>query len=78
MANGCRQRCGSDWAIAITGIAGPGGATQAKPVGLVYIGLAGPDVQEVHRQIMPGTRDIVRLRASLAAMNYLRLHLLAK
>jgi nicotinamide-nucleotide amidase len=78
MAKGCRQAAGSDWAIAVTGIAGPGGATQAKPVGLVYIGLVGPGVEETHRQIMPGSRDIVRLRSALAAMNYLRLHLLAK
>src|ERR1017187_2609811 len=42
MAKGVRQNLGSTWGIGITGIAGPGGGTSAKPVGLVYIGLVGP------------------------------------
>jgi len=73
MAQGCRQRLGSDWALSITGVAGPGGGSEHKPVGLVFVGLEGPGVSQTHRHIFPGTRDVIRLRASLAALNALRL-----
>ena len=42
LAEGAQRESGSDWGIGITGIAGPGGGSDAKPVGMVYIGLAGP------------------------------------
>ncbi len=76
MALGCLDRFGSDYALSVTGIAGPGGATPQKPVGLVYIALAAKgSTVDVFKNIFPGTREIVRLRASLAAMNHLRLAL---
>ncbi len=79
MAAGCRRRFGSDWAISVTGIAGPAGGTAEKPVGLVYIAIASPDGGvEVHKNIFPGTREIVRLRTSQFALNLVRLALLKK
>ncbi len=76
MAEGCRKRFGADWAVSVTGIAGPGGGSEDKPVGLVYVALTGPAGTTVHRHVLPGSRDLVRLRAALTAMNHLRLALL--
>jgi nicotinamide-nucleotide amidase len=76
MAEGCKKSLGSDWAIGITGIAGPAGGNKDKPVGLVHVALAGPSGTDHHRHIFPGNRQTVRLRASLTALNHLRLALL--
>lgn len=76
MAMGCRKRIGGDHAISITGIAGPGGGSEAKPIGLVYVGLAGAGGVEVHRHVFSGTRAVIRIRSALAGLNYLRLSLL--
>jgi len=76
MAKGARKLLGSDWAISITGIAGPEGGTPEKPVGLVYVGLASAASTQVHRHVLGGTRQIVRMRAALAALNHLRLALM--
>lgn len=64
MAEGVRNKTGATWAIAITGIAGPDGGSEDKPVGLVYTAVAGPDETTVDRNIFPGTRETVRERAA--------------
>lgn len=75
MADGARRVLAADWAIALTGIAGPTGGSDEKPVGLVWIALSGPDGTAVHRHVFPGTREIVRHRSALMALNHLRLAL---
>jgi nicotinamide-nucleotide amidase len=76
MAEGIRKRSGTDFGLAVTGIAGPDGGTEEKPVGLVYIALA-DDVQTQHRKLMlPGDRYLVRWRASQAALDLLRRRLI--
>ncbi|HEV8354885.1 MAG TPA: competence/damage-inducible protein A [bacterium] len=78
MAAGVRGRTGSHVGLAVTGIAGPGGATADKPVGLVFLGLADADGTRTHRLQLgpePGRRG-VRLLAAQAALNWLRLHLI--
>jgi len=77
MAEGLKDRLGCTYALSVTGIAGPTGATADKPVGLVYAGLAGPGPTQVASRQLSGDRQTVRLRASLYAMNMLRLNLLS-
>jgi len=78
MAEGARKLTGSDYALSVTGIAGPDGGTQEKPVGLVYTALAGPDGTRVTRSVHGGDRHMIRTRAALSALNLLRLKLLHK
>lgn len=68
MATGVRQRFGSTWGVAVTGIAGPDGGSPEKPVGTVWFGLAGPRGVEGRRVIFPGSRSEIRARAVQAAM----------
>ncbi len=72
MAAGARRLVGSDWALSVTGVAGPGGGTPQKPVGLVFIGLAGPDgvCSEEHR--LRGDRERVRESSAALALHILR------
>ncbi len=76
MAQGARQRAGADYAIALTGIAGPGGGSEQKPVGLVYIAVDSRDGAEASRHVFSSDRSCVRLRAAQTALNMLRLMLI--
>jgi len=75
MAAGARAASSADFALSTTGIAGPGGGTKAKPVGLCFVGLAAPDGLFVREFTLPGDRETVRLRAVFHALDLLRLHL---
>ncbi|MDR3563543.1 MAG: competence/damage-inducible protein A [Negativicutes bacterium] len=72
MAEGIRSRLGSDIGVAITGIAGPGGATADKPVGLVHIAVAGKNGVEYHVHHFTGQRGSIKQRTASAAINHLR------
>ena len=76
MAEGVKRRAATDFGLSVTGVAGPGGGTPEKPVGLVYISLA-DDAHTEHRRIMlPGDRHLIRWRASQAALDLLRRRLI--
>jgi len=75
MAQGARRKAGADYAISITGIAGPGGGSEQKPVGLVYIAVDSQHGTDTSRHIYSFDRDAVRLRAAQTALNILRLRL---
>ena len=68
MSEGAKRISGADFAIGITGLAGPGGGTDEKPVGLVYISLKSDDVHFAGRYIFDGTRDEIRKKASDTAI----------
>jgi competence/damage-inducible protein CinA-like protein len=72
MASGARERLGADLAVAVTGIAGPGGGSAEKPVGLVYLHVEGPDDALARELNVPGDRDAVRSRATVAALHLVR------
>jgi nicotinamide-nucleotide amidase len=76
MARECRKRFQTDLAISTVGIAGPGGATPTKPVGLVYAGLAWDGGTRSQTFSWTGNRAEVQGRTVLLALNQLRLHLL--
>lgn len=76
MADGVRQRARSGVGVGITGIAGPGGGTPEKPVGMVCIAVVTPVQQQVRTFQFIGPREMVKFQSAQAAMNMLR-HLLA-
>jgi len=78
MAQGARRRFGSDVALAVTGIAGPGGGSAEKPVGTVFIGISGPrDAEVVKRRMFVGDRASVRRASSLYALELVRRRVVA-
>ena len=78
MAEGVRKCCYSDIGISITGISGPGGATEKKQVGLVYMALANGKKILIQKHQLFGNRQQIRLRASRRALNLLRMYLIKK
>ena len=72
MAEGVRRRCATGWGLGITGIAGPGGGTETKPVGLVHWAVAGPCGVVARQRVFPGTRETIRGWSANAAMDLLR------
>jgi nicotinamide-nucleotide amidase len=72
MARGAREVVSADFAVGVTGIAGPGGGTPEKPVGLVYLHASGPDRELAWELDLPGDRDAIRRRATAAALHLLR------
>jgi len=79
LADGARERVGADVGVGITGIAGPGGGTPEKPVGLVCFSVAGPDGSRITRSTnLPGGRADIRDRSTTVAMHLVRRLLLGE
>jgi nicotinamide-nucleotide amidase len=72
MATGARSALGADVGVSVTGVAGPGGGTPEKPVGLVFLHAETPDASHGVELRLPGGRDAVRRRAAASALHLLR------
>jgi nicotinamide-nucleotide amidase len=73
MARGVRERSRADVGLSVTGIAGPGGGTAQKPVGLVYVGFDAVGTGVLAKEFrFHGPRDTIKMRASQAALNLVR------
>ena len=68
MAAGARHRFGADWAASLTGIAGPGGGSDEKPVGTVWVGISGPAGTTATKLQLFGSRTEIRARAVQSAL----------
>jgi nicotinamide-nucleotide amidase len=78
MAAGVKEKLGTDWGVSITGVAGPGGSTETKPVGLVYIGIAAPNgaVEGIKYQLgSQQERGLIRQMSASQSLDLLRLRL---
>jgi nicotinamide-nucleotide amidase len=75
MAAGARAATGADVAVAVTGVAGPGGGTALKPVGLVYLHVSAPGAERGQELNLPGDRSQVRELAAVAALQLVRMTL---
>jgi nicotinamide-nucleotide amidase len=79
LAEGVRTRMGADVGVGVTGVAGPGGGTEEKPVGLVWLSVAGPEGAAITRSVnLPGERVDIRDRATTVAMHLVRRLLLGE
>lgn len=76
LADGIRERCGATWGIGITGIAGPGGGSEEKPVGLVFIAVGDGNETEVVERRFGGHRDRIRHYSTQQALDILRRRLM--
>jgi nicotinamide-nucleotide amidase len=76
MAKGMRELAQTDYAISVTGIAGPSGGSEEKPIGTVFIGYADETRVKSVKILLPGDRYLIRWRASQAALDYLRRQIL--
>jgi nicotinamide-nucleotide amidase len=76
MAEGVRAVSRATWGLSVTGVAGPSGGSEEKPVGLVFTALAGPSGTQVRRHRFSGDREQVRTSAAAAALEMVRLALL--
>lgn len=72
MARGARERLGVDVAVSVTGVAGPGGGTEEKPVGLVYFHVETPEASRGGTFSFPGDRDSIRRRSVVASLHLVR------
>ena len=72
MAEGARRRLDADVAVAVTGVAGPGGGSPEKPVGRVHVHASGPDGSLSRMLDLPGEREQIRVRATVTALHLLR------